>query len=401
MVSTGPARGLAYRPRPDRDCCCPPRARRPRWHTNDCERDAGACARPPLRGECARPRRSRRPPRDDHAGPRCSLVDGDDADQWYSRTRFAGALWSELAAVSRPRSAQPTDMVLGATGTRGIGRGPRRNDALCRHQCDDRADRPVLPCRPGLAPRDRIPVLSPGCSARRILRAGRVVRLAAAAGHVLGADRHFVSASAALSPCSVSWRKQMMVDLILLERVEKLGQMGQLVKVKPGFARNYLLPQKKALRATKENLTYFESQRTQLEANNLERKSEATEVGTTLEGLSVIIVRQAGESGQLYGSVSARDLADAVTEAGFTIEKRQVVLERPIKSLGMHSVRIVLHPEVSVMITANVAQSAEEAAMQARGIDPLRLRDGDDAEADLAATDNPTRRQEPAGTRAG
>src|SRR6266404_7719145 len=180
-----------------------------------------------------------------------------------------------------------------------------------------------------------------------------------------------------------------MVDLILLERVEKLGQMGQLVKVKPGFARNYLLPQKKALRATKENIAYFESQRAQLEANNLERKSEATDVGTTLEGLSVIIVRQAGESGQLYGSVSARDLADAVTEAGFTIEKRQVVLERPIKSLGMHSVRIVLHPEVSVMITANVAQSAEEAAMQARGIDP-RLRDGYDAEADLAATDNPT-----------
>jgi large subunit ribosomal protein L9 len=192
----------------------------------------------------------------------------------------------------------------------------------------------------------------------------------------------------------------MMVDLILLERVEKLGQMGQRVKVKPGFARNYLLPQKKALRATKENLTYFESQRAQLEANNLERKSEATEVGAALEGLSVIIVRQAGESGQLYGSVSARDLADAVTEAGFTIEKHQVVLERPIKSLGMHSVRIVLHPEVSVTITANVAQSAEEAAMQAKGIDPLRLRDEDDTEAGPAPAESPTRRQEPAGTRA-
>ena len=129
----------------------------------------------------------------------------------------------------------------------------------------------------------------------------------------------------------------MTVELILLERVEKLGQMGQLVKVKPGFARNYLLPQKKALRATKENLTYFESQRAQLEANNLQQKSEATKIGGTLEGLSVVIVRQAGESGQLYGSVSARDLADAVTKAGFTIEKHQVVLERPIKSLGMHS----------------------------------------------------------------
>ncbi len=169
-----------------------------------------------------------------------------------------------------------------------------------------------------------------------------------------------------------------MVELILLERVEKLGQMGQLVKVKPGFARNYLLPQKKALRATKENLTYFETQKTQLEAINLERRSEASEVGNKLEGLSVVIVRQAGESGQLYGSVSARDIAEAVTAAGFTAEKRQVVLERPIKSLGVHSLRIVLHPEVAVSITANVAQSAEEAAMQAKGIDPLKQRDADE-----------------------
>jgi large subunit ribosomal protein L9 len=167
----------------------------------------------------------------------------------------------------------------------------------------------------------------------------------------------------------------MMVDLILLERVEKLGQMGQIVKVKPGFARNYLLPQKKALRATKENLAYFESQRAQLEANNLQRRSEATEIGAKLEGLSVVVVRQAGESGQLYGSVSARDIAEAVTGAGFTIEKRQVLLERPIKNLGIHSLKVVLHPEVAVAITANVAQSAEEANMQARGIDPLRLRD--------------------------
>src|SRR5205085_8974997 len=125
-----------------------------------------------------------------------------------------------------------------------------------------------------------------------------------------------------------------MVDVILLERVEKLGQMGQIVKVKPGFARNYLLPQKKAMRATKENLAYFESQRAQLEANNLQRKSEATDNGATSEGLSVVIVRQAGESGQLYGSVSARDLAEAVTAAGFTIGRRQVVLERPIKTRG-------------------------------------------------------------------
>jgi large subunit ribosomal protein L9 len=170
-----------------------------------------------------------------------------------------------------------------------------------------------------------------------------------------------------------------MVELILLERVEKLGQMGQIVKVKPGFARNYLLPQKKALRATKENLALFESRRVQLEAVNLERRAEAAEIGDKLAGLQVVIVRQAGESGQLYGSVSARDIADAVTAAGFTLERRQVVLDRPIKSTGLHSVRIVLHPEVSVAVTANVAQSAEEAEMRAKGIDPASLRDADEA----------------------
>jgi large subunit ribosomal protein L9 len=178
-----------------------------------------------------------------------------------------------------------------------------------------------------------------------------------------------------------------MIELILLERVEKLGQMGQLVKVKPGFARNYLLPQKKALRATKENLRYFETQRAQLEANNLQRKAEATEIGGKLEGLSVVLIRQAGESGQLYGSVSARDIAQAVTEAGFTVEKHQVVLERPIKSLGLHPLRIVLHPEVSVTITANVAQSAEEADMKAKGIDPLRAREEEEEEAQTVAAE--------------
>src|SRR5438552_14128217 len=129
-----------------------------------------------------------------------------------------------------------------------------------------------------------------------------------------------------------------MIELILLERVEKLGQMGQLVKVRPGFARNYLLPQKKALRATKENLAYFETQRAQLEANNLKRKGEAAEIGAKLEGLTVVLVRQAGESGQLYGSVSSRDISDAVTAAGFTVERSQLVLDRPIKTLGMHRV---------------------------------------------------------------
>ncbi len=169
-----------------------------------------------------------------------------------------------------------------------------------------------------------------------------------------------------------------MVDLILLERVDKLGQMGQIVKVKPGYARNYLLPQKKAMRATKENLAYFETQRAQLEANNLTRKSEAGDVGTKVEGLTVVLIRQAGESGQLYGSVAARDIAEAVTKAGFTVDKRQIVLDRPIKTLGLHRLRVMLHPEVSVTITANVAQSEEGARMQAAGIDPLRERDEED-----------------------
>jgi large subunit ribosomal protein L9 len=166
-----------------------------------------------------------------------------------------------------------------------------------------------------------------------------------------------------------------MVDLILLERIEKLGQMGQIVKVKPGFARNYLLPQKKAMRATKENLAYFETQRAQLEANNLHRKSEAGEVAEKLEGLTVVLIRQAGESGQLYGSVAARDIADAVTKAGFTVDKQQIVLDRPIKTLGLHRVRVMLHPEIASTITVNVAQSEEAAKMQAAGIDPLRERD--------------------------
>ena len=164
-----------------------------------------------------------------------------------------------------------------------------------------------------------------------------------------------------------------MVDVILLERVENLGQMGQVVKVRPGFARNYLLPQKKAMRATKDNLAYFEKQRAQLEAANLTRKTEAEQVAQKLDGLSVVVIRQAGESGQLYGSVSARDIADGVTAAGFTITRGQVVLDKAIKTLGLYKLRVVLHPEVSVQVTANVAQSAEEAEMQAKGIDPVRL----------------------------
>jgi large subunit ribosomal protein L9 len=164
-----------------------------------------------------------------------------------------------------------------------------------------------------------------------------------------------------------------MVELILLERVENLGQMGQVVKVRPGFARNYLLPQKKALRATKDNLAYFEKQRAQLEAQNLKRKGEAEEVAKKLDGLSVVLVRQAGESGQLYGSVSARDVAEAITAAGFTLEKRQVILDKQLKTLGLHKLRVSLHPEVAVGVTVNIAQSEEEAEMQAKGVDPARL----------------------------
>jgi large subunit ribosomal protein L9 len=157
------------------------------------------------------------------------------------------------------------------------------------------------------------------------------------------------------------------VEVILLQRVEKLGQMGEVVKVKPGFARNYLLPQKKAIRANKDNLTRFEQQRAQLEAQNLKRREEAERVAERVHGLSVIIIRQAGESGSLYGSVSSRDIAEACTEAGLTITRQQVALEHPIKSLGLTEVRIVLHPEVSIPVTVNVARSPEEAQKQARG----------------------------------
>jgi large subunit ribosomal protein L9 len=151
------------------------------------------------------------------------------------------------------------------------------------------------------------------------------------------------------------------MEVILLERIEKLGQMGDTVKVKPGFARNYLLPQKKALRATKANQARFESQRGQLEAANLKRREEAEKVSVTLDGLKLLMVRQAGEGGMLYGSVSGRDVAEAIRDAGFNIERRQVALDNPIKSLGVYPVRVALHPEVAVTVTINVARSQEEA----------------------------------------
>lgn len=160
------------------------------------------------------------------------------------------------------------------------------------------------------------------------------------------------------------------MQVILLERVEKLGQMGDVVRVKPGYARNYLLPQKKALRATKENLERFEKQRAQLEANNLRLRGEAEAVAKKLDGLAVVLLRQAGETGQLYGSVTGRDIAEAVTAAGFTVDHRQVRIDRPIKTLGIVQTRIMLHPEVAATITVNVAKSEEEAERQAAGEAP-------------------------------
>lgn len=157
------------------------------------------------------------------------------------------------------------------------------------------------------------------------------------------------------------------MNVILLERVENLGQMGQVVKVKNGFARNYLLPRRKALRATDANKAVFESQRAQLVATNLEKRKEAETVAIKLDGLKVTLIRQAGDGGQLYGSVSVRDVAMAITEAGISVDRRQVQLDRPIKMLGLHDLRVSLHPEVAVTVTANVARSEDEAAAQARG----------------------------------
>lgn len=154
------------------------------------------------------------------------------------------------------------------------------------------------------------------------------------------------------------------MNVILLERVESLGQMGDVVAVKPGFARNYLLPTKKAMRATKENMAYFDTQRQQLEADNLKRRDEAAAVAEKLNGLKVSVIRSAGETGQLYGSVNARDIANAVTESGFTVSRNQVVLDRPVKMLGLFDFRVRLHPEVDSTVTVNVARSVEEAAEQ-------------------------------------
>jgi large subunit ribosomal protein L9 len=173
------------------------------------------------------------------------------------------------------------------------------------------------------------------------------------------------------------------MDVILLERVERLGQIGDVVKVKAGFARNFLLPTKKALRATEENKKRFETQRAQIEANNLQRRQEAEKIKDKVDGLKVVVIRQASETGILFGSVSSRDIAEGVTKAGFTIDRRQVILDKPIKSLGLHPVRIALHPEVIVSVTANVAKSEDEAAAQEKAGGFVSQQQAEAAEADL------------------
>lgn len=157
------------------------------------------------------------------------------------------------------------------------------------------------------------------------------------------------------------------MQVILLERVAKLGQMGDVVDVKPGYARNYLLLQGKALTASEANIKSFEAQKAQLEARNLETRKEAEDLGGRLDGQQFVVIRQASDGGSLYGSVTPRDAADAATDAGFTVDRKQIVIERPIKELGLHGVTVTLHPEVQVTIKLNVARSPEEAELQASG----------------------------------
>ncbi|GHE86525.1 50S ribosomal protein L9 [Aliiroseovarius zhejiangensis] len=173
------------------------------------------------------------------------------------------------------------------------------------------------------------------------------------------------------------------MQVILLERVAKLGQMGDVVDVKPGFARNFLLPQGKALSASDANIASFEAQKAQLEARNLETKKEAEALAAKLDGEQFVVIRSASDAGALYGSVTPRDAADVATEAGFTIDKKQVALKAPIKELGLHAVHVVLHPEVEVEIQLNVARSAEEAELQASGKSIQELAAEAEAEAEF------------------
>ena len=173
------------------------------------------------------------------------------------------------------------------------------------------------------------------------------------------------------------------MQVILLERVAKLGQMGDVVDVKPGYARNFLLPQGKALTASDANVAAFEAQKAQLEARNLETKKEAEALGEKLAGQQFIVIRSASDAGALYGSVSPRDAADAATEDGFTVDKKQIVLAKPIKELGLHDVHVLLHPEVDVTIQLNVARSEEEAELQASGKSIQELAAEAEAEAEF------------------
>jgi large subunit ribosomal protein L9 len=175
------------------------------------------------------------------------------------------------------------------------------------------------------------------------------------------------------------------MEVILLERVAKLGQMGEVVRVKDGFARNFLLPKGKALRATDANKARFETMKADLQAKNLASKSEADKIGGKLDGKSFPVLRQASETGQLYGSVSPRDLAELLTENGFEVDRNQIALNVPIKSIGQHKVPVQLHPEVEVTITVNVARSADEAERLARGEDVTVRREGGEAEEEAAA----------------
>ena len=173
------------------------------------------------------------------------------------------------------------------------------------------------------------------------------------------------------------------MQVILLERVAKLGQMGDIVNVKDGYARNFLLPQKKALWASEANVKAFESEKSQLEARNLESKKEAQALAEKLNGEQFVVIRQASDGGALYGSVTTRDAADAATAGGFSIERRQVALNAPIKELGIHKVTISLHPEVDAVIELNVARSTEEAELQAKGINIAEQAAEEEAQAEL------------------
>jgi len=173
------------------------------------------------------------------------------------------------------------------------------------------------------------------------------------------------------------------MQVILLERVSKLGQMGEVVDVKPGYARNFLLPQGKALSASKANVEAFEARKAQLEAQNLETKKEAESMADKLNGQQFIVIRSASDAGALYGSVTTRDAAEASTEAGFTVDRKQVVLQNPIKDLGLHDVTVVLHPEVEATIQLNVARSPEEAELQASGKSIQELAAEEEAAADF------------------